>query len=139
MGYKNKAYVIDENLVLSKAQVLPNADDADSTVVNYGGNSLGYMKIVVKAHTEIVIPVEGTFAIVASYGNTSSPTDTLKKVLYTVSVAEGGDEITIPAGETICEEIISHSLPDNYKYVKLSYTTDADLSDYSVDAFVVMA
>ena len=82
MGYKNKAYVIDENLVLSKAQVLPNADDADSTVVNYGGNSLGYMKIVVKAHTEIVIPVEGTFTIVACYGNTSSPTDTLGKVLY---------------------------------------------------------
>ena len=138
MGYKNKAYVIDENLVLSKAQALVGAD-IYSAVVNYGGNSLGYMKIVVKAHSDIVIPAEGTLTIVASYGNTSSPTDTLKKVLYTVSVAEGGDEITIPAGETICEEIISDSLPDNYKYVQLIYTTDADLSDGSVDAFVVMA
>jgi len=138
MGYKNKAYVIDENLVLSKAQTLPNADDADSAVVNYGGNSLGYMKIVVKAHTEIVIPAEGTFTIVASYGNTSSPTDTLGKVLYEATAPED-DDITIPAGETICEEIISDSLLDNYKYMKLTYTTDADLSDYSVDAFVVMA
>ena len=138
MGYKNKAYVIDENLVLSKAQTLPNADDADSKVVNYGGNSLGYMKIVVKAHSDIVIPAEGTLTIVASYGNTSSPTDTLGKVLYE-AIAPEDDEITIPAGETICEEIISNSLPDNYKYVKLSYTTDAVLCVYKVDAFVVMA
>ena len=138
MGYKNKAYVIDENLVLSKAQTLPNAEDADSKVVNYGGNSLGYMKIVVKAHSDIVIPAEGTLTIVASYGNTSSPTDTLGKVLYE-AIAPEDDDITIPAGETICEEIISDSLPDNYKYVKLSYTTDAVLSVYKVDAFVVMA
>ena len=137
MGYKNKAYVIDENLVLSKAQALVGAD-IYSAVVNYGGNSLGYMKIVVKAHSDIVIPAEGTLTIVASYGNTSSPTDTLGKVLYENTAPED-DDITIPAGETICEEIISDSLPDNYKYVQLIYTTDADLSDYSVDAFVVMA
>ena len=137
MGYKNKAYVIDESLILSKAQALPNSDAERSKLVNYGGNSLGYMKIVVKAHSDIVIPAEGTLTIVASYGNTSSPTDTLGKVLYENTAPED-DDITIPAGETICEEIISDSLPDNYKYVQLIYTTDADLSDGSVDAFVVM-
>ena len=138
MGYKNKAYVIDESLILSKAQALPNNDEERYKLVNYGGNSLGYMKIVVKAHSDIVIPAEGTLTIVASYGNTSSPTDTLGKVLYENTAPED-DDITIPAGETICEEIISDSLPDNYKYVQLIYTTDADLSDGSVDAFVVMA
>ena len=138
MGYKNKAYVIDESLILSKAQALPNNDAERDKLVNYGGNSLGYMKIVVKAHSDIVIPAEGTLTIVASYGNTSSPTDTLGKVLYENTAPED-DDITIPAGETICEEIISDSLPDNYKYVQLIYTTDADLSDGSVDAFVVMA
>jgi len=137
MGYKNKAYVIDENLVLSKAQALVG-EDIYSAVVNYGGNSLGYMKIVVKAHTEIVIPVEGYFRIDAFYGNTIFPWDSLDKTLC-YKLAPHDEEITFAPGDTICEEIILDSLPDDYKYVQLIYTTDADLSDYSVDAFVVMA
>lgn len=137
MGYKNRAYVIDENLILSKAQALPNATSRDSTnVVKYGGNSLGFVKIVVKAHSAVSIANEKALTIVASYGATSTPTDTLSKVLYTATAGSGG--ITFAPGETICEEIIPDSLPDDYKYVKLTYTTTANESTDTVDAYVVM-
>jgi len=138
MGYKNRAYVIDNNLILSKNQALPAASgNVDSTnVVNYGGNSLGYAKIVVKAHDTITIANEKALTIVASYGATSTPTDTLSKVLYTATAGSSG--ISFAAGDTICEEIIPDSLPDNYKYVKLTYTTTANESTETVDAFITM-
>jgi len=138
MGYKNRAYVIDNNLILSKNQALPAASgNVDSTnVVNYGGNSLGYAKIVVKAHDTITIANGKALTIVASYGATSSPTDTLNKVLYTATAGSSG--ISFAAGDTICEEIIPDSLPDNYKYVKLTYTTTANESTETVDAFITM-
>ena len=92
MGYKNRAYVIDNNLILSKNQALPAASgNVDSTnVVKYGGNSLGYAKIVVKAHDTITIANEKALTIKASYGATSTPTDTLSKVLYTATAGSGG-------------------------------------------------
>lgn len=137
MGYKNRAYVIDENLILSKAQALPNATSGDSTnVVKYGGNSLGYMKIVVKAHSAVSIADTKALTIVAKYGSTNTPTDTLNKVLYTATAS--GSAIAFAPGETICEEIIPDSLPDDYKYVKLTYTTTANESTDTVDAYVVM-
>jgi len=136
MGYKNRAYVIDESLVLSKAQALPNATSANSNVVKYGGNSLGYAKIVVKAHSAVSIAKDKALTIVASYGATSTPTDTLSKVLYTATAGTGG--ITFAPGDTICEEIIPDSLPDDYRYVKLTYTTTDNESSDTVDAYVVM-
>ena len=137
MGYKNRAYVVDENLILSKAQALPNAGNVDSTnVVKYGGNSLGYAKIVVKAHNAISIADTKALTIVAKYGSTNTPTDTLNKVLYTATAGSSG--ISFAAGDTICEEIIPDSLPDNYKYVKLTYTTTANESTETVDAFITM-
>jgi len=138
MGYKNRAYVIDNNLILSKNQALPAASgNVDSTnVVNYGGNSLGYAKIVVKAHDTITIANTKALTIVAKYGSTNTPTDTLSKVLYTATA--GSDGITFAAGDTICEEIIPDSLPDNYKYVKLNYAVTADQSAGHIDAYVVM-
>jgi len=138
MGYKNRAYVIDNNLILSKNQVLPSsATNVDSTnVVKYGGNSLGYAKIVVKAHDTITIASGKALTIVASYGSTTSPSDTLNKVLYTATAPTDG--ISFAAGDTICEEIIPDSLPDNYKYVKLNYAVTADQSAGHIDAYVVM-
>ena len=138
MGYKNRAYVIDNNLILSKNQALPAASgNEDSTnVVKYGGNSLGYAKIVVKAHDTITIAKDKALTIKASYGATSSPTDTLNKVLYTATAGDSG--ITFAPGDTICEEIIPDSLPDNYKYVKLNYAVTANQSAGHIDAYVVM-
>jgi len=138
MGYKNRAYVIDNNLILSKNQALPDASgNVDSTnVVKYGGNSLGYAKIVVKAHDTITIAKDKALTIKASYGSTSSPTDTLNKVLYTATAGDSG--ITFAPGDTICEEIIPDSLPDNYKYVKLNYAVTANQSAGHIDAYVVM-
>jgi len=133
MGYKNRAYVIDESLVLSKAQALPNATSANSNVVRYGGNSLGNVKIVVKANNAVGIAASQTLKIEAAYGNTDAPADTLNKILYTKTGAQ-----SFAPGETICEEIIPDSLPDDYKYVKLIYTTTADERADKVDAFVVM-
>jgi len=137
MGYKNRAYVIDEKLILSKAQALPNAGNVDSTnVVKYGGNSLGYAKIVVKAHNAVSIADSKALTIVAKYGSTNTPTDTLNKVLYTATAGSSG--ISFAAGDTICEEIIPDSLPDNYRYVKLNYAVTADQSAGHIDAYVVM-
>ena len=41
------------------------------------------------------------------------------------------------AGDTIVEEIIPDSLPDNYRFLKLTYTTTANESSEKVDAYVV--
>lgn len=137
MAYKNRSYVVDQNLILSSAQALPSSTSADSTnVVDYGGNSGGLAKIVVKANTNIAIANEKALTITASYGSTSTPTDTLDKVLFTKTAAAAG--FSYAAGDTIVEEIIPDSLPDNYRFLKLSYTTTADESSEKVDAYVVM-
>lgn len=138
MAYKNRSYVVDQNLILSSAQALPNNESADSTnVVDYGGNSGGLAKIVVKANTNITIANGKALTITASYGATSTPTDTLDKVLFTkkAAVAAGFSYV---AGDTIVEEIIPDSLPDNYRFLKLTYTTTDDQSAEKVDAYVVM-
>ncbi len=137
MGYKNRAYVVDENLILSKAQALPNASSVDSTnVVKYGGNSGGLAKIVVKANTNIAVANTYALTITASYGSTNTPTDTLDKVIFTKKAAADG--FSYAAGDTIVEEIIPDSLPDNYRFLKLTYTTTANESSEKVDAYVVM-
>lgn len=137
MAYKNRSYVVDQNLILSSAQALPNNTDADSTnVVDYGGNSGGLAKIVVKANTGITIANGKKLTITASYGSTSTPTDTLDKVLFTKTAGTAG--FSYAAGDTIVEEIIPDSLPDNYRFLKLTYTTTADESTEKVDAYVVM-
>ena len=138
MAYKNRSYVVDQKLILSSAQNLPNTANADSTnVVDYGGNSGGLAKIVVKANTDITVANTFALTIVASYGFTSSPTDTLDKVLFTKTAAVPAG-FTYAAGDTIVEEIIPDSLPDNYRFLKLNYATTADQSAEKVDAYVVM-
>ena len=134
MSYKNRAYVLDQSMILSTAQTLPSSGTSvDSTnTVLYGGNSAGKMKIVVKANTAVAIANGQYLTIVASYGATSSPSDTLSKTLL-----YRGNK-TWAAGDTICEEIIPDSLPDTYKYVKLTYTTTASEAGELLDAFVVM-
>ena len=137
MAYKNRSYVVDQKLILSSAQALPNNTSADSTnVVDYGGNSGGLAKIVVKANTAITIANGKTLTITASYGSTSTPTDTLDKVLFTKTAALAG--FSYAAGDTIVEEIIPDSLPDNYRFLKLTYTTTGNESTEKVDAYVVM-
>ncbi len=137
MAYKNRSYVVDQNLILSSAQALPNNTAADSTnVVDFGGNSGGLAKIVVKANTNIAVANTYALTIVASYGSTSTPTDTLDKVLFTKTA--GADGFAYAAGDTIVEEIIPDSLPDNYRFLKLTYTTTANESTEKVDAYVVM-
>ena len=137
MAYKNRSYVVDQKLILSSAQALPNNDSADSTnVVDYGGNSGGLAKIVVKANTNISVADTYRLTIVASYGSTSTPTDTLDKVIFTKTA--GQDGFSYAAGDTIVEEIIPDSLPDNYRFLKLTYTTTGNESAEKVDAYVVM-
>ena len=137
MAYKNRSYVVDQNLILSSAQALPNNTSADSTnVVDFGGNSGGLAKIVVKANTNISIANGKALTITASYGSTSTPTDTLDKVLFTKTASGGA--FSYVAGDTIVEEIIPDSLPDNYRYLKLTYTTTDNESTEKVDAYVVM-
>ena len=137
MAYKNRSYVVDQKLILSSAQALPNNTSADSTnVVDFGGNSGGLAKIVVKANTNIAVANTYKLTIVASYGSTSTPTDTLDKVIFTKTAAAAG--FSYAAGDTIVEEIIPDSLPDNYRFLKLTYTTTANESTEKVDAYVVM-
>ena len=137
MAYKNRSYVVDQKLILSSAQALPNNTSADSTnVVDFGGNSGGLAKIVVKANTNIAVANTYKLTIVASYGSTSTPTDTLDKVIFTKTAAAAG--FSYAAGDTIVEEIIPDSLPDNYRFLKLTYTTTANESNEKVDAYVVM-
>lgn len=137
MAYKNRSYVVDQKLILSSAQALPSNDSVDSTnVVDFGGNSGGLAKIVVKANTNITIANGKALTITASYGSTSTPTDTLDKVLFTKTA--GADGFSYAAGDTIVEEIIPDSLPDNYRFLKLTYTTTANESTEKVDAYVVM-
>ena len=137
MAYKNRSYVVDQKLILSTAQALPNNDDADSTnVVDFGGNSGGLAKIVVKANTGITIANGETLTITARYGSTNTPDDTLDKVIFTKTA--GADGFSYAAGDTIVEEIIPDSLQDNYRFLKLTYTTTANESSEKVDAYVVM-
>ena len=138
MAYKNRSYVVDQNLILSSAQTLPNNDsEASTNVVDYGGNSGGLAKIVVKANTDITIANGKALTITASYGSTSTPIDTLDKVLFTKTAAVAAG-FSYAAGDTIVEEIIPDSLPDNYRFLKLTYTTTDDQSAEKVDAYVVM-
>jgi hypothetical protein len=138
MAYKNRSYVVDQNLILSSAQTLPNnAMEASTNVVYYGGNSGGLAKIVVKANTGITIANGETLTITARYGSTNTPDDTLDKVIFTKTAALPAG-FSYAAGDTIVEEIIPDSLPDNYRFLDLTYTTTANESTEKVDAYVVM-
>lgn len=132
MAYKNKAYIKDANMIFSTAQALPNNTSVAATnVVNYGGNSGGRQKIVVTANTAITVGAGAYLTVVAAYGSTTSPTDTLdaKRLVY-------ANNKTFAIGDVICSEIIPDDLADNYHYVKLTYTTTENLSATSVNAIV---
>jgi len=132
MAYKNKAYIQDANMIFSTAQALPSSTSVDSTnVLDYGGNSCGRQKIVVKAVTAVTVGSGQYLTVVASYGATTSPTDTLdsKRIVY-------ASNKTFAIGDIICTEIIPDDLPDTYRYVKLTYTTTENLSAMTVDAWI---
>lgn len=131
----NSHKLIDKSLILSEGQALPNNTSVDSTnVVNFVSASGSRLKIEVRAATAISIADSKQLKIVASFGATSSPTDTKYKVLFDRTASGGA--FTFAQGDLICSEVLDQDMLGTDEYVKLTYTTTANESSEKVDAYL---
>lgn len=141
--------------ILSDGQALPNATSADSTNMVYiGRNTGGRLAISVYARTDISIATAQAFNIelevftadtAASAVNphsekTTTPNDTANPDchLYLVHKTSADGVLTWSAGDMIAQFVIPGEWFDlvNYDWLQLKYTTDADESSETVDAFM---
>lgn len=129
--------IIDQNLIFSEAQTLPNNTSVNSTnVVYFGGAKSGKLQVNVVAATAISIANNKVLTVNIEYGTTSTPTDKLNDVIYTETAGVG--KIAYAAGDTICQYTIPADKAAAYSYAELVYTTTDDESSEKVDAFIAI-
>jgi hypothetical protein len=144
---------------LSDNQALPNATAADSTaMVEIGGQTNGNLMLSIFANTAISIATGQAFNIELqaftadtaasadsfysedNLGGINQATGTVNAEAhhYILHKTSGDAQLDFAAGDLIWE----CALPDNmlrlisYDFVQLVYTTDADESSETVDAFI---
>ena len=129
--------LVDQNLIFSQAQTLPNNTSANSTnVVYFAGCRNGKLQVNVVAATDITIANTKVLTVNIEYGTTTTPATKLKDVLYTETA--GVPTITYAAGDTICQYTIPADKAAAYDYCELVYTTTDDESSEKVDAFIAI-
>lgn len=129
--------MIDSDLVFSEAQTLPNTTSVDSTnAVWFGAARSNKLQVNVVASTAISIANSKALTIAIQYGTTSTPDTSLYDVLYTRTAS--GDAVTFDAGDIICQYTIPGDKAAAYDYCELVYTTTADESSETVDAFITI-
>lgn len=129
--------MIDADLIFSEAQTLPNNTSVDSTnAVYFTGGTSGKMQVNVVASSAISIANGKALTIAIQYGTTSTPATSLYDVLYTRTASGGA--VTFSAGDIICQYTIPPEQAAAYDYCELVYTTTADESSETVDAFITI-
>jgi hypothetical protein len=124
MALYSNGKMVDQNLILSQAQTLPNNTSVDSTnAVNFSGCRNGKLQVNVIASTAISIESDTgkVLTIAIQYGATSTPATSLYDVLYTRTAS--GSDITFAAGDIICQYMIPADKAAAYDYCELVYTT----------------
>ena len=139
---------------LSDAQTLPSSTTVDSTkMALIGASTDGGLVISVYAHTDISIATGQAFSIeVETYNadtaasarppftfSTSSPATYVFQAnchYYILHKTSADGALTFQAGDLITQYILGPDQLWTDTYIQLKYTTDADESTESVDAFV---
>lgn len=144
---KSYGYQIDDSLVLCDGMTLPNAGSKDSDAIRWVGDQSGVAEIRVYARTDIAIAAGAKFVIelecysddtaasaAPPFTNSSGWVDDAHfHLLYKDS---SDDALSFAAGDLITAMAIPQGLLRNRDWVQLRFTTDADESAESVDAFV---
>jgi len=149
MGMYLKGKLIDENFILSDAQALPNATTGYTTnAIDLGivsnipsatypsaAGSNGSLLITVVAHTEVEVAGGASLTITPCFGTTSTPTTQYGNRFV---CTQGTDTPATWAVGTIITQFIvpQDTLAAGTRYLRLLYTTSADESLDTVDAFV---
>ena len=134
---------IDQELILSEDQALPNNTSADSTnMVKVGGKTGQKLSILVYATTDIDV----LSAKVASIELQAFTADTAASAVSPIANAhvyglhKTADDgaIDLASGDLVCEIPIPETLfaENDYTWVQLVYSTDDNLSTMKVNAFV---
>lgn len=139
MALFSNGKLIDQNLIFSEAQTLPNNTSANSTnTLAIPAVKSGSLQVNVVAATAISIESDTgkALTIKIEYGTTSTPSTSIYDVLYTRTAS--GSDITFAAGDIICQYTIPTEKAAAYDYCELVYTTTGDESSEKVDAFIAI-
>ena len=148
-------YGIEPIGTFSNGQTLPDSTTADSTTMVYvGGQSGGALMISVYARTAVSIATGQAFNIeleaftsdaptsavspFSADNSGSSPTAENDAHFYLLHKTSADNPLAFSAGDLITQCGVPFQLLDklSYDYIQLKYTTDADESAETVDAFV---
>ena len=136
-------YNIDQELILSEDQALPNNTAVDSTnMVKVGGKTGQKLSILVYATTDIdvltgkVASIELQAFTADTAASAVSPIENAHVYGLHKTAADGA--IDLASGDLVCEIPIPEILfaENDYTWVQLVYATDDDLSAMKVNAFV---
>jgi len=139
-------FLIDQELVLSLAQALPNAGAIDSKPdgttegMVFVGNHNGLAEIRVYANTAIIVSTANVLNIELEcydsddHANAVSPIDNAH--VYLLHKTSADNELSIPKGDLVAAFAIPKDLLNGNKWINLKYLTDEDLSAQKLDAFV---
>ena len=136
-------YNIDQELILSEDEALPDEGSGESTnMVNIGGMTGQKLVISVYAKTDVTvatgkamfIEIQGFTADTAA--SAVSPIENAHVYGLHKTAADGA--IDLASGDLVCEIPIPEILfaENDYTWVKLVYATNDDLSAMKVNSFV---
>ncbi len=139
---------IDNLMVLSNSQNLPNNGNLLSEKAVFVGNQNSIAEVQVYAATDINIPDAGEFSISVHVcedqekTNVSSPfnpvlsgwTDSL--AMKIIQHEAGAGDVVFKQGEKIASFTVPEDFAPDKPYLCLKYQSSADMSSAKVDAFV---
>ena len=139
MAIYSNGKLVDSSLIFSAAQILDDATaglDSTNTVYFGGGKSNKLQVNVAVASATFSIAQNESLTIAIQYGTNSSPTTSLRDMIYTYKNTAGAEATA--QGTLLCQYTIPGDKVANYDYAKLVYTTSADEGDTNdaLDAWI---
>lgn len=129
----------DSSLVFSEAQILDDATSGlnSTNAVYFVGGRSGKLQVnVAAASSAFSIAQNQSLKIEIEYGTSSSPSTSLRDVIYEYKNTTGAEAFT--QGQLFCQYTIPSDLAAAYDYCELVYTTSADEGNANekVDAWI---
>ncbi len=136
-------YNIDAEMILSDAQALPNATSGDTTnMVNIGGKTGQKLVMEFYAVTDIAIATGQAFNIEFQAYTSDTGASAVSPIsnahVYILHKTSADGALAYSAGDLIAEYAIPENLlaENSYDWVQAVYTTDADESSETINAFI---
>lgn len=127
-------YFVDQSLVLSEAQALPNTTSANSQAV-YVGNNDNILELKLYAHNTLSVPAGTALEIELEISDDNetfiSPVENGHLLLVHHTTSD--DPLIYGPGELLCSVGLGRNFVSGW--VRLKYTAGGNLSGAALDAF----